>query len=93
MSEDSKLAQSSKAEHDEAATLSAEEMGDMMGQFTYIMHQKFLAGEDHQHLDYSKIDDDVTLDDHWLREANHDAEDKYFAEDEEDGYDDFVEPQ
>uniref|UniRef100_A0A3N7FT25 CCD97-like C-terminal domain-containing protein n=1 Tax=Populus trichocarpa TaxID=3694 RepID=A0A3N7FT25_POPTR len=85
MSEDSKLAQSSKAEHDEAATLSAEEMGDMMGQFTYIMHQKFLAGEDHQHLDYSKIDDDETLDDHWLREANHDAEDKYFAEDEEDG--------
>ncbi|KAJ6309510.1 hypothetical protein OIU77_015301 [Salix suchowensis] len=80
MSEDSKLAQSSKAKHIEAATLSAEEMGDMMGQLTYIMHQKFLAGEDHQHLDYSKIDDDETLDDHWLREANHDAEDKYFAE-------------
>ncbi|KAJ6394189.1 hypothetical protein OIU77_023420 [Salix suchowensis] len=92
ISEDSKLTQSSKAEHNEAATLSAEEMGDMMGQLTNIMHQKFLAGEDHQHLDYSKIDDDETLDDHWLREANHDAEDKYFAEGEEDGYDDFVEP-
>lgn len=49
-----------------------------MEQFTYIMQQKFLAGEDHQHLDYSKIDQDETLDDHWMKEVNHDAEEKYF---------------
>ncbi|KAJ4846812.1 hypothetical protein Tsubulata_004604 [Turnera subulata] len=66
------------------ATISAEDVGDMMDQFTCIMHQKFLSGEDHQHLDYSKIDEDVSLDDHWLREANRDAEDKYFAEDDYD---------
>uniref|UniRef100_A0A2P2MZD5 CCD97-like C-terminal domain-containing protein n=1 Tax=Rhizophora mucronata TaxID=61149 RepID=A0A2P2MZD5_RHIMU len=59
-------------------------MEDRMDQFTYIMHQKFLAGEDHQHLDYSKIDKDETLDDHWSKEANGDAEDKYFAEDDSD---------
>lgn len=62
-------------------TISAAEMQEMMDQFTYIMHQKFLSGEDHQYVDYSKIDNDETLDDHWLREVNHDAEEKYFAED------------
>ncbi|XVF10942.1 hypothetical protein REPUB_Repub07fG0226800 [Reevesia pubescens] len=69
----------SSEQHEEAP--SAEEMQDRMDQFTYIMQQKFLSGEDHEHLDYLKIDDDETLDDHWLREANHDAEEKYFAED------------
>ncbi|GKU95657.1 hypothetical protein SLEP1_g8988 [Rubroshorea leprosula] len=59
--------------------VSAEDMQDGMEQFTYIMQQKFLSGEDHQYLDYSKIDEDETLDDHWLREANHDAEEKCFA--------------
>ncbi|CAL9241531.1 unnamed protein product [Arabidopsis halleri] len=58
-----------------------EEMQDMMDQFTSIMQQKFLSGEDHQHLDYTKIDNDETLDDHWLREIGLDAEDKYFGED------------
>lgn len=58
-----------------------EETEDMMGQFTYIMQQKFLSGEDHQHFDYSKIDNDETLDDYWLREVSQDAEEKYFAED------------
>ncbi|KAI3918596.1 hypothetical protein MKX01_041916 [Papaver californicum] len=62
-------------------TLSVAEMEDQMEQFTHIMQQKFLTGEDCQHLDYSKIDNDETLDDHWFREANHDAEEKYFAED------------
>ncbi|PPD75469.1 hypothetical protein GOBAR_DD27602 [Gossypium barbadense] len=66
-------------QHEEAP--SAEEMQERMDQFTYIMQQKFLSGEDYEYLDYSKIDDDETLDDHWLREANHDAEEKYFAED------------
>ncbi|CAE6214720.1 unnamed protein product [Arabidopsis arenosa] len=61
--------------------LPPEEMQDMMDQFTSIMQQKFLSGEDHQHLDYTKIDNDETLDDHWLREIGLDAEDKYFGED------------
>lgn len=62
-------------------TLSAEEMQDQLEQFTHTMQQKFLAGEDTEHLDYSKIDNDERLDDHWLREANYDAEEKYFEED------------
>lgn len=62
----------------EVESLSVEEMQDRFDQFTYIMHQKFLSGEDHQHLDYSKIDQDESLDDHWMKEANHDAEEKYF---------------
>lgn len=55
-------------------------MQDRMDQFTHVMQQKFLAGEDHQHFNYSSIDEDVTLDDHWMREANYDAEEKYFAD-------------
>ncbi|KAG8382199.1 hypothetical protein BUALT_Bualt05G0051900 [Buddleja alternifolia] len=55
-----------------------EEMEDRMEQFMYVMQQKFLSGEDHQHLDYTKIDEDETLDDHWMKEANLDAEEKYF---------------
>ena len=77
--DDDSGAASATEQHEEAP--SAEEMQDRMDQFTYIMQQKFLSGKDHEHLDYSKIDDDETLDDHWLREANHDAEEKYFAED------------
>lgn len=61
--------------------LSDAEMQEQMDQFTHIMQQKFLLGEDSEYLDYSKIDNDETLDDHWQREANHDAEEKYFAED------------
>ncbi|XP_076894567.1 uncharacterized protein LOC143546895 [Bidens hawaiensis] len=63
-----------------AASLSVDEMQDRMEQFTHVMQQKFLAGEDHQHFDYSSIDDDVTLDDHWVKEATYDAEEKYFAD-------------
>nr|KYP51481.1 hypothetical protein KK1_026639 [Cajanus cajan] len=62
-------------------TLSAEELEERMNQFTYIMQQKFLLGEDREHLDYTKIDNDETLDDHWQREANIDAEERYFADD------------
>jgi hypothetical protein len=62
-------------------TLSSEELEDRMNQFIYIMQQKFLLGEDHEHVDYSKIDNDETLDDHWQREANVDAEERYFADD------------
>lgn len=74
-------AHSTAARGSEDATLSAAEIQDQMDQFTHIMQQKFLLGEDYEHLDYSKIDNDETLDDHWQREANHDAEEKYFGED------------
>lgn len=67
--------------HSEKETLSAAELEDQMDQFTHIMQQKFLLGEDSEYLDYTQIDNDETLDDHWQREANHDAEEKYFAED------------
>lgn len=62
-------------------TLSSEEMQDQLEQFTYVMQQKFLSGEDTEHMDYSRIDNDEMLDDHWSREANYDAEEKYFEED------------
>jgi hypothetical protein len=61
--------------------LSSEEMQDQLEQFTYVMQQKFLTGEDTEHMDYSQIDNDEMLDDHWSREANYDAEEKYFEED------------
>lgn len=62
-------------------TLSSEEMQDQLEQFTYVMQQKFLSGEDTEHMDYSRIDNDEMLDDHWSREVNYDAEEKYFEED------------
>jgi hypothetical protein len=62
-------------------TLSSEEMQDQLEQFTYVMQQKFLSGEDMEHMDYSRIDNDEMLDDHWSREANYDTEKKYFKED------------
>lgn len=74
-------APSDQARVNEESNLSAEELQDRLNQFTYIMQQKFLLGEDQEHLDYSKIDNDETLDDHWQREANIDAEEKYFADD------------
>ncbi|CAN4099735.1 unnamed protein product [Withania somnifera] len=60
-------------------TLTTEEMQERLDQFAYIMQEKFLLGEDS--LDYSKIDEDETLDDHWMKEANYDAEEKYFDDD------------
>lgn len=56
-------------------------MQDQLDQFTLIMQQKFLAGEDSAHLDYTMIDNDERLDDHWFKEANYDAEEKYFEDD------------
>ncbi|CAL1392903.1 unnamed protein product [Linum trigynum] len=73
-------APSATEQPDKDENLSAEEMEDRMDQFTTVMHQKFLSGEDHEHLDYEKIDDDETLDDHWHQEATRDAEDRYFAD-------------
>ncbi|CAI9095565.1 OLC1v1031549C1 [Oldenlandia corymbosa var. corymbosa] len=65
----------------EQESLSLEEMQDRMDHFTFIMQQKFLSGEDHQYMDYSKIDENESLDDHWMRELNGDAEEKYFDDD------------
>lgn len=56
-------------------------MEDQLEQFTSLMQQKFLSGEDSEHMDYSRIDNDEMLDDHWSKEANYDAEEKYFEED------------
>eukprot|EP01018_Ginkgo_biloba_P024276 Gb_15132 [translate_table: standard] len=61
--------------------LSHEELQVQMGHFTRIMQEKFLSGEDTEHVDYANIDNNVTLDDHWLREITYDAEEKYFEED------------
>uniref|UniRef100_A0A453QKP0 CCD97-like C-terminal domain-containing protein n=1 Tax=Aegilops tauschii subsp. strangulata TaxID=200361 RepID=A0A453QKP0_AEGTS len=61
--------------------LSDEEMQDQLEQFTSVMQEKFLSGQDSEHMDYPQIDNDEMLDDHWSREANYDAEDKYFNED------------
>lgn len=61
--------------------LSPEEMEDQLEQFTSVMQEKFLSGQDSEHMDYPQIDNDEMLDDHWSREANYDAEDKYFNED------------
>lgn len=62
-------------------TLSPEEMQDQLEQLTHVMQQKFLSGEDSEHMDYPRIDNDEMLDDHWSKEANYDAEDKYFEDD------------
>eukprot|EP00898_Chlorokybus_atmophyticus_P008576 jgi/Chlat1/871/Chrsp107S01318 len=62
-------------------TVSAEERLSMAEDFTSLMKQKFLAGDDMEFLNYRHIDDDATLDDDWLKDADRDAEDKYFDED------------
>ncbi|KAF7828498.1 coiled-coil domain-containing protein 97 [Senna tora] len=80
-SDDTDDAPSDQARKNMESSISAEELQDRLNQFTYMMQQKFLLGEDQEHLDYSKIDNDETLDDHWQREANVDAEEKYFADD------------
>ncbi|KAL9253462.1 hypothetical protein AKJ16_DCAP05902 [Drosera capensis] len=56
--------------HVQKQELSEAEMQDLMDPFTYIMQFKFLSGEDHEHLDYSKIDEDLALDEHCIRESN-----------------------
>ncbi|KAJ4888601.1 Uncharacterized protein Rs2_28349 [Raphanus sativus] len=78
----SSLAEAGREENKQGSVLPVEEMQEMMDQFTSIMQQKFLSGEDHEHLDYTKIDNDENLDDHWLREVGLDAEEKYFGDDD-----------
>lgn len=62
--------------------LSGEELQEKMDHFTRIMQEKFLCGEDTEHVDYANIDNNVASDDHWLREISQDAEEKYFEEDD-----------
>ncbi len=47
------------------------------------MIQSFLDGGDEAHFDYSKVDNDESLDD--LDAAGRDEEDRYFDEEEADG--------
>lgn len=63
-------------------TLSVEEEQMKMEHFTRIMQEKFLSGDDTEHVDYAYIDNNVSLDDHWLREITQDAEEKYFEDDD-----------
>eukprot|EP00246_Nothoceros_aenigmaticus_P009679 TRINITY_DN253_c0_g1_i1.p1 TRINITY_DN253_c0_g1~~TRINITY_DN253_c0_g1_i1.p1 ORF type:complete len:371 (+),score=75.07 TRINITY_DN253_c0_g1_i1:59-1114(+) len=56
-------------------------MQERLDNFTRLMQEKFLSGEDAEHVNYESIDNDQTLDDHWLVEVSRDAEDKYFEED------------
>lgn len=63
-------------------TISDEEVEMKMEHFTRIMQEKFLSGDDTEHVDYAYIDNNVSLDDHWLREITQDAEEKYFEDDD-----------
>ena len=72
---------STNAANSDRRMLSPAEMEEQLDHFTYIMQQKFLSGQDREHVDYTNIDEDETLDDHWSKEANYDAEEKYFEED------------
>ncbi|KAJ7539334.1 hypothetical protein O6H91_11G087400 [Diphasiastrum complanatum] len=63
------------------SVLSEVEIQDKLEDFTRIMQEKFLSGGDSEHVDYSRIDGDSTLDDYWLGEISRDAEEKYFEED------------
>jgi len=71
----------SEARHSKK-TLSVEEEQMKMEHFTRIMQEKFLSGDDTEHVDYAYIDNNVSLDDHWLREITQDAEEKYFEDDD-----------
>lgn len=49
--------------------------------FLALMHQRFLTGADHEHVDYNTIDKNATLDDDWAAQAEGDAQEKYFDAD------------
>lgn len=71
----------SEARHSKK-TLSVEEEQMKLEHFTRIMQEKFLSGDDTEHVDYAYIDNNASLDDHWLREITQDAEEKYFEDDD-----------
>jgi len=49
-----------------------------LAEFGRVMRERFLSGEDGEHVDYAAMDADVSLDDTWRKEAAQDAEDAYF---------------
>ena len=49
--------------------------------FMALMQQRFLAGDDHEHVDYAAIDKNASLDDDWAAQAEEDAQEKYFDAD------------
>ena len=49
--------------------------------FLALMHQRFLAGDDKEYVDYAAIDKNATLDDDWAAQAQDDAQEKYFDAD------------
>ena len=52
-----------------------------MADFERVMRERFLAGED-EGFDYARVDADASLDDHWAKEIERDAEDRYFDEED-----------
>ena len=49
--------------------------------FLALMHQRFLSGDDKDHVDYAAIDNNTALDDDWAAQADGDAQEKYFDAD------------
>ena len=49
--------------------------------FLALMHQRFLAGDDKEYVDYAAIDKNAALDDDWAAQAEDDAQEKYFDAD------------
>ncbi|GAQ91540.1 hypothetical protein KFL_008030020 [Klebsormidium nitens] len=49
--------------------------------FRRIMRERFLEGQDGEHVDYRAVDSDAKLDDDWLGQVDRDAQEKYFDED------------
>ncbi len=63
------------------AYLSQHEYAQRMADFERVMRERFLAGED-EGFDYARVDADASLDDHWAKEIERDAEDRYFDQDD-----------
>jgi hypothetical protein len=57
--------------------ISAQQQAENREEFLSIMKARFLAG-DEEGVNYDAIDKDASLDEHWAKEEQQDAEDKYF---------------
>ena len=62
------------------AYISQEEYVERAEYFERVMREHFLAGAD-EDFDYAAVDGDDRLDEHWRKEIDQDAEDRYFDED------------
>lgn len=68
-------------EGDEEGEENEGERAERVAAFGRVMRERFLAGgEAAAHVDYEAVDSDATLDDHWVRVADADAEDAYFGQ-------------